>query len=56
MTARGSFRSLLLDDLSGLKVGHSAEDFEVGEDVVLTLKDSRVLGGEGMIILPSEYE
>jgi U4/U6.U5 tri-snRNP-associated protein 1 len=27
-------------------VAHGADDFEVGEDVVLTLKDSRVLGGE----------
>lgn len=27
-------------------MAHGADDFEVGEDVVLTLKDSRVLGGE----------
>ncbi|WVQ84312.1 hypothetical protein IAT38_006464 [Cryptococcus sp. DSM 104549] len=31
-------------DLAGLKVGHDAEDFEEGQDVILTLKDSRVLG------------
>lgn len=34
-------------DLAGLKVGHVADDFEAGEDVILTLKDSRVLAGEG---------
>lgn len=34
-------------DLAGLKVGHGAEDFEAGEDIVLTLKDSRVLAGDG---------
>ena len=31
-------------DLTGLKVGHEADEFETGEDVILTLKDSRVLG------------
>ena len=34
-------------DLAGIKVGHGADAFEAGEDVVLTLKDSRVLAGEG---------
>lgn len=34
-------------DLAGLKVGHGAEAFETGEDVILTLKDSRVLGDDG---------
>ncbi|ORX40646.1 SART-1 protein [Kockovaella imperatae] len=34
------------EDLAGLKVGHGAADFEAGEDVILTLKDSRVLAGE----------
>ena len=34
-------------DLEGLKVGHGAEAFESGEDVILTLKDSRVLGEDG---------
>ncbi|OCF38162.1 U4/U6.U5 tri-snRNP-associated protein 1 [Kwoniella heveanensis BCC8398] len=31
-------------DLTGLKVGHDAEEFEEGQDVILTLKDSKVLG------------
>jgi U4/U6.U5 tri-snRNP-associated protein 1 len=34
-------------DLTGLKVGHGAEEFLEGEDIILTLKDSRVLAGEG---------
>ncbi len=34
-------------DLEGLKVTHGAEEFNEGEDVVLTLKDSRVLAGDG---------
>ncbi len=34
-------------DLEGLKVVHGAEDFQEGEEVVLTLKDSRVLAGDG---------
>ncbi|ODN95170.1 U4/U6.U5 tri-snRNP-associated protein 1 [Cryptococcus wingfieldii CBS 7118] len=34
------------EDLKGLKVGHEAEEFEEGEDVILTLKDSGILGGE----------
>lgn len=36
------------DDLAGLKVGHGLEDFQEGQDVILTLKDGRVLeeGGE----------
>ncbi|GFZ48646.1 hypothetical protein JCM24511_06395, partial [Saitozyma sp. JCM 24511] len=33
-------------DLAGLKVRHGAEQFEEGEDVILTLRDSRVLEGE----------
>ena len=36
------------EDLTGLRVSHATGDFEEGEDVVLTLKDSRVLAGEGM--------
>lgn len=32
-------------DLAGLKVGHSMEEFEDGEDTVLTLKDARI--GQG---------
>ena len=35
-------------DLEGLKVSHGADEFGEGEDVVLTLKDSRVLAGDGM--------
>lgn len=32
------------EDLVGLKVAHGAEEFETGEDVILTLRDSKVLG------------
>ncbi|KAI5474288.1 u4 tri-SnRNP-associated protein 1 [Pseudohyphozyma bogoriensis] len=34
------------EDLKGLKVAHGQEDFEEGEETVLTLKDSRVLDDE----------
>lgn len=34
------------EDLVGLKVAHGADEFEAGEDVILTLKDSKVLGGD----------
>ncbi|BGO94005.1 hypothetical protein NBRC10512_003638 [Rhodotorula toruloides] len=34
------------EDLAGLKVAHDADAFGEGEDVVLTLKDSRVLDDE----------
>ncbi|WWD19575.1 hypothetical protein CI109_104036 [Kwoniella shandongensis] len=34
------------NDLTGLKVAHDADDFEEGQDVILTLKDSRVLEGD----------
>lgn len=35
------------EDLAGFKVGHGVEEFEEGEDVILTLKDTGVLeGGE----------
>lgn len=37
---------LVVGDLSGLKVAHDAEEFEEGEHI-LTLKDSRILDGEG---------
>lgn len=37
-------------DLEGLKVTHGAEEFESGEDVVLTLKDSKVLEGDGKLL------
>ncbi|KAK8853158.1 hypothetical protein IAR55_003859 [Kwoniella newhampshirensis] len=33
-------------DLTGLKVAHDADEFEEGQDVILTLKDSRVLEGD----------
>lgn len=36
-----------LGDLTGLKVAHKADEFETGEDVILTLKDSRVLLEDG---------
>lgn len=35
------------DDLRGIKVSHGQEDFEEGEETILTLKDSRVLDDEG---------
>lgn len=35
------------EDLAGLKVAHDVDAFDEGEDVVLTLKDSRVLDDEG---------
>lgn len=35
------------EDLSGLKVGHRTDDFEAGEDTILTLKDSGVLAEDG---------
>lgn len=35
-------------DLKGIKVAHDQDDFEEGEETVLTLKDSRVLDDEGM--------
>ncbi|WVR07742.1 hypothetical protein IAU60_004785 [Kwoniella sp. DSM 27419] len=33
-------------DLAGLKVGHDADEFEEGQDIILTLKDSKVLEGD----------
>ncbi|WWC91651.1 uncharacterized protein L201_006597 [Kwoniella dendrophila CBS 6074] len=33
-------------DLSGLKVGHDVDEFQEGEDIILTLKDGRVLEGD----------
>ena len=33
-------------DLEGLRVGHDADEFDTGEEVVLTLKDSKILDGE----------
>jgi hypothetical protein len=38
-----SYLADVAGDLAGLKVGHGAEDFETGEDVILTLKDSKVM-------------
>lgn len=35
------------EDLKGIKVAHGEDDFEEGEETVLTLKDSRVLDDEG---------
>jgi len=34
-------------DLSGLKVLHGQDDFEEGEETILTLKDNRILDDEG---------
>lgn len=38
------------NDLSGLKVGHGLDDFEEGQDVVLTLKDNKVLEEDGEFV------
>lgn len=35
------------DDLKGIKVLHGEEDFEEGEETILTLRDTRVLDDEG---------
>lgn len=37
----------LAGDLAGIKVSHDADDFDEGEEHILTLKDSRILDGEG---------
>lgn len=39
------------NDLAGLKVNHGVKDFQEGEDVILTLKDNKVLedGGESAL-------
>ncbi len=41
------------EDLRGLKVAHDADDFVEGEDVILTLKDNRILDGEGESNFPN---
>lgn len=33
-------------DLAGIKVGHDIDELEMGEDIVLTLKDGRILDGD----------
>lgn len=38
----------LTEDLTGLKVSHDLEGMAEGEEQILTLKDSRILDGEGM--------
>ena len=46
---RVSHRYLILDradDLSGLKVAHDEDAFQEGEEVILTLKDNRILDGD----------
>lgn len=40
------------DDLRGLKVAHGEQDFEEGEEIILTLKDARVLDDEGTLGSP----
>jgi U4/U6.U5 tri-snRNP-associated protein 1 len=40
------------EDLRGLKVAHGEQDFEEGEETILTLKDSRVLDDEGTLGSP----
>lgn len=35
------------EDLRGIKVAHGQDDFDEGEETILTLKDSRVLDDEG---------
>ncbi|KAK4685834.1 U4/U6.U5 tri-snRNP-associated protein 1, partial [Tremellales sp. Uapishka_1] len=34
------------NDLTGIKVAHGADDFQEGEEIILTLKDGKVLDGE----------
>ena len=40
---------LITEDLKGIKVAHDADDFAEGEEVILTLKDNRILDGEGKL-------
>ena len=40
------------EDLRGIKVAHDQDDFEEGEETILTLKDSRVLDDEGASLSP----
>ncbi|KAK4053274.1 hypothetical protein OIO90_004048 [Microbotryomycetes sp. JL221] len=35
------------EDLAGIKVAHGQDDFDEGEETILTLKDSRILDDEG---------
>ncbi|GMF33231.1 unnamed protein product [Phytophthora lilii] len=42
--------------LAGMTVGHSLDTFEDGQEVVLTLKDSRVLGDDGKDLNDAEDE
>lgn len=35
------------EDLRGMKVAHDTDAFEEGQDVILTLKDGRILDGDG---------
>ena len=44
------------NDLTGLRVGHKADEFEAGEDVILTLKDSKVLGEDGELSVAKKGE
>lgn len=37
------------EDLRGLKVRHSMDDFQFGEERVLTLKDKRILDDDGAV-------
>jgi U4/U6.U5 tri-snRNP-associated protein 1 len=37
---------VVIDDLSGIKVAHGEDAFEEGEEVILTLKDNRILDGD----------
>lgn len=38
---------IITEDLEGLKVSHDLSQLEDGESHILTLKDSRILDGEG---------
>jgi U4/U6.U5 tri-snRNP-associated protein 1 len=38
------------EDLAGLKVSHDFEELNEGENRILTLKDSRILDNEGLIL------
>ncbi|OLL22145.1 U4/U6.U5 tri-snRNP-associated protein snu66 [Neolecta irregularis DAH-3] len=41
------FQEYSIDQLQGLKVGHDTDDFGIGRDTILTLKDVNILQDEG---------
>ena len=45
----------MTEDLAGTKVSHDFEALEDGEELILTLKDSRILEDEGQARLHRHY-